>query len=100
MGAYEDKVRAAIKKRFGSIKKMSESTGIPATTIYHALDRGIDNTTTKTRRMILEYAFPSYSSELNNELNDLEKEVIELFRQLPENAQNAIIANMRAYLEK
>lgn len=54
MKTYEDEIKEAIKKQYGSIRKMSLVTGIPATTIYHALERGIDNTTVKTRHMILE----------------------------------------------
>lgn len=61
MKTYEDEIKEAIKKQYGSIRKMSLVTGIPATTIYHALERGIDNTTVKTRYMILRA-----STTLNN----------------------------------
>ena len=53
MGEYEDRVRSAIEEKYGSIPKMSSETGIAKNTIYHALERGLDNTTTRTRYAIL-----------------------------------------------
>ena len=104
MGIFEDKVKAAIKVCYGSVPKMSQYTGIPATTIYHALERGLDNTTTKTRNMILDSLKIDDSDVLRPNsnlvsLSDYEKELIMLWRELPENAQRAILANMSTYLE-
>ena len=61
MGEYEDKVRAAIKEKYGSVPKMAEAVGIAPTTIYHALDRGIENTRTETLRRILDSLFDDYA---------------------------------------
>ena len=57
MGEHEDIVRAAIARKYGSIPRMASETGIAKNTIYHALERGLDNTTTKTRNAILEPLF-------------------------------------------
>ena len=59
MGVYEDELRRTIKVRFGSIPKMAEATGIAATTIYHALDRGMENTRTETSRKIKDAIYGS-----------------------------------------
>jgi hypothetical protein len=54
MGEHEDIVRAAIARKYGSIPRMASETGIAKNTIYHALERGLDNTTTDFRQ------YPTY----------------------------------------
>ena len=99
MGIYEDKIREAIKKQYGSVPRMSLATGIPATTIYHALDRGMDNTTTRTRYMIIESLFIDDSDVLgghksnSDKLTDDEKELIDIWRKItPAGQQQLMIA--------
>lgn len=76
MGIFEDKVKKAIKKQYGSVPRMSMQTGIPATTIYHALERGLDNTTTKTRYMILDALFINDADVLATDIDSNEKELL------------------------
>ena len=100
MGAKEDKARQTIKDKFGSVPKMSKATGIPATTIYHALDRGLDNTTTRIRSRI-EYALfelpPDTDTETNASIADDERELIELYRKLSDKGKHAVLAGLKDY---
>ena len=41
----EEKVKADIITKFGSIPKMARAIDMPQNTIYHALERGLDNRT-------------------------------------------------------
>lgn len=87
MGEYEDYVREAIKKKYGSIPKMSEATGIAATTIYHALERGMRNTRTET------------SSKIEGALQDLlpffiEKRMNEISAQIDQDGKEAFFVAM------
>lgn len=100
MKTYEDEIKEAIKKQYGSIRKMSLVTGIPATTIYHALERGIDNTTVKTRHMILEslpfmresilYSSVPIENESEN-LSDEEQELVDIMRSITPQGQQQLM---------
>lgn len=99
MGIYEDKVKAAIKKQYGSVPKMSLATGIPATTIYHALERGLDNTTTRTRYMIIDSLFMYDDSDIlggrlkKQNLTDDERELLDIWNNItPAGQQQLMIA--------
>ena len=105
MGKYEDDVREKIKSRFGSIPKMASATGIPATTIYHALDRGMDNTTTRTRKLILDalnephVEYSTIKIEESREQVDLstdERELLALFRNMNDENRALLMMNARA----
>lgn len=103
MGAYEDRIRKVIKSRFGSVLKMSEVTGIPKTTIYHALDRGLDNTTTRIRRQIESAVFDieQNGNELPNMeiLLDDERELLACYRMLTTKGKRAVLNGLRDYVE-
>ena len=80
MGNFEDEVRGLIKAQFGSVPKMASATGIPTNTIYHALDRGLDNTTTRTRHQILDALGINYAViEARVKPTDDEIELLNLF---------------------
>lgn len=100
MGTKEDKVREAIIAKYGSIKKMAESTDIPLTTIYHALDRGLDNTTTRTRTRI-EYALvdmPTYDGENpSGDFSNDERELIALYRNMDDKHKELLLENARSF---
>ena len=100
MGAKEEKAREAIKAKYGSVPKMAEATGIPKTTIYHALDRGLDNTTTRVRSQI-EYALIDISdcesSDSVDVLTDEERELIDLFRKLTAKGKHAVLVGLRDF---
>lgn len=100
MGTKEDKVREAINVKYGSIKKMAEVTGIPRNTIYHALDRGLDNTTIRTRSRI-EHALIDISIDDNEKPNDglsiNERELLTLYRNMDEKHQSLLLENARAF---
>lgn len=96
MGAYENEIRAAIRAKFGSVSKMAEALDVPKTTIYHALDRGIDNTTVKTRNMILDALKPEYDTLPNAK----EIELIKTFRTLSASNQETLIKIAKALGEK
>ena len=99
MGTYEDKVRSIIKEQFGSVPKMAGATGIPATTIYHALDRGLDNTTTRTRRMIMDALETHYSmvEVPADRLADDERELIALFDKMDEKHRDMLLETARSF---
>ena len=101
MGTKEDKAREAIKAKYGSVPKMAEATGIPKTTIYHALDRGLDNTTTRVRTQI-EYALIDLHSiddnETDEQLTDDERELLTYYRQLSTKGKHAVLAGLRDFV--
>lgn len=103
MGIYEDKVRAAIKSRYGSVPKMSTVTGIPATTIYHALERGMENTTTKTRYMIIDALNIDDSDVLSPQsskptLTNDETELLDIWRNITPIGQQQLLVFARGCL--
>lgn len=81
MGEYEDMIREAIREKYGSIPKMAEATGLAPTTIYHALERGIDNTRTETSTKIKDAIFgnDSYGGAI---LAKDERELLDVYRQV------------------
>ena len=107
MGEYEDKVRAAIKEKYGSVPKMAETVGIAPTTIYHALERGIENTRTETSRKILDALFDDFVSSLFPTVaarvrlveNADEAELLALFRSMDESGRERLI-EQAAFLAK
>lgn len=85
MGEYEDRVRKDIESKYGSIPKMASAIGIPKNTIYHALERGLDNTTTKTRYAILEPLYGPRSQYVfeapgQPQLSPDEQELLDVYR--------------------
>lgn len=103
MGTKEDKAREAIKAKYGSVPKMAEATGIPKTTIYHALDRGLDNTTTRVRTQI-EYALidlPSVDeNETKDEITNDERELLTYYRALSAKGKHAVLAGLKDFAEQ
>lgn len=97
MGAYEDEIREAIKARFGSIPKMSEATGIAKNTIYHALERGLDNTTTRTRRQILDALSNDEQKQSVDNLTVDEYELITLYRNMDAHHKELMIESARSF---
>lgn len=81
MGEYEDMVREVIKEKFGSVPKMAEATGLAPTTIYHALERGIDNTRTETSKRIKDAIFGSDAYDGATLTKD-ERELLDVYRQV------------------
>lgn len=98
MVTREERVRADIATKFGSIPKMAREIGIAQNTIYHALERGLDNTTSKTRSAILDALYGRADCAIVKIWTDEEEELVELFRKLHPNAQRAIIAGLREYV--
>lgn len=102
MSEYENMVRSDIERKYGSIPKMASLIGVAPTTIYHALERGLENTTVKTRRAILEPLYGKDSLEVNyiegvgNEQADGERELLSLFRSLDEHGRGVLLATARA----
>ena len=96
MGNYEDLVRSAIKSKFGSIPKMSEATGIPITTIYHALDRGLQNTRSETLKRIQDSLFDWAIPEFGNDFSEDECELINCYRACDERGKAIIMATAKA----
>jgi flagellar basal body-associated protein FliL len=93
MGEYEDRIREEIKAKYGSVPKMSEATGIAATTIYHALDRGLTNTRTETSSKII-YALIGLDDHQSFALNEAnhnhtpeEDALLTLFRSMDEDGR-------------
>lgn len=98
MTIREEQVRADINTKFGSIPKMAKAIDLPQNTIYHALDRGLDNTTSKTRTAILEALYGRREYAVVSMWTDEEHELLELFRKLNTKAQRALLAGMREYV--
>lgn len=102
MSEYENMVRSDIERKYGSIPKMASLIGVAPTTIYHALERGLENTTVKTRRAILEPLYGKDSLEVNyiegvgNEQADGELELLSLFRNMDEHGRGVLLATARA----
>ena len=100
MVSKEEKVKNDIATKFGSVPKMAKQIGIPQTTIYHALERGLDNTTSKTRSAILDALYGRTEYAVVRIWSDEEEELIELFRKLPIKAQHALLVGLREYAHK
>lgn len=98
MTTREEQVRADITTKFGSIPKMAKAIDLPQNTIYHALDRGLDNTTSKTRTAILEALYGRAEYAIVSLWTDDEHELVELFRKMNSKAQRALLAGMREYV--
>ena len=96
MTTKEERVRADIVTKYGSVPKMASETGIPKNTIYHALERGLDNTTSKTRDAILEALYSGQSHEVPDLTYD-EMELVDLYRSLTPKAQHAMLVGLREY---
>ena len=105
MGEKEDRIRLDIEKKYGSIPKMAAQTGIAVNTIYHALERGIDNTTTRTRARILEslYDAPTVDSASTRlpefPLSIAEYELLAIYNKLDERGKRQLSAIARAMME-
>ena len=97
MATKEEQVRNDIVTKFGSIPKMASKIGMAPTTIYHALERGLDNTSSKTRSAILESLYGRTEYAVIRMWSDDEEELIELYRNLPANAKRALLAGLREY---
>lgn len=96
MGEYEEKVQAAIERKYGSISRMASETGIARTTIYHALERGLDNTTTKTRNAILAPLFGSegvsyHTVSIEPDMDVDERELLTMFRAMDERGKRQLL---------
>ena len=106
MSEYENMVRSDIERKYGSIPKMASLIGVAPTTIYHALERGLENTTVKTRRAILEPLYGKDSLEVNyiegvgSEQADGEHELLSLFRSMDEQGRAALLTMARALARK
>lgn len=98
MTTKEEQVRADIATKFGSVPKMAREIGLPQNTIYHALDRGLDNTTNKTRSAILEALYGSVEYAYVRIWTDDEERLVELYRCLPPKAQQALIVGLESYV--
>ena len=106
MSEYENMVRGDIERKYGSIPKMASLIGVAPTTIYHALERGLENTTVKTRRAILEPLYGKDSIEVNY-IEGIEerqaygeRELLSLFRSLDEHGRGVLLATARALSNK
>lgn len=100
MATKEDQVRADIATKFGSVPKMAREIGMAQNTIYHALERGLDNTTSKTRSAILEALYGRTEYAVVRVWSDEEEELIELFRMLPPKGKHAVLVGLRDFAQK
>lgn len=100
MTTKEEQVRADIATKFGSIPKMAREIGIAQNTIYHALERGLDNTTSKTRSAILDALYGRTEYGIVRVWSDEEEELIELFRMLPPKGKHAVLVGLRYFAQK
>lgn len=100
MTTKEEQVRADIATKFGSIPKMAREIGMAQNTIYHALERGLDNTTSKTRSAILEALYGRTEYAVVRLWSDEEEELIELFRMLPPKGKHAVLVGLRDFAQK
>lgn len=102
MCTFEDRIRADIESKYGSIPKMARVIGVPPTTIYHALERGIENTTTKTRNRILEPLYGAQSvSELFAKIDSAdngEQKLLEIYRTLDDDLRRTLLNVAKALL--
>ena len=98
MNTKEDRIRADIITKYGSIPKMAKEIGVPQNTIYHALERGLDNTIRKTSSSILEALYGKANYSFVNLDDDAENELVDLFRKLSPRAQKALLAGLREYV--
>ena len=102
MGEYENMVRSDIERKYGSISKMASAIGVAPTTIYHAFDRGLENTTVKTRRAILEPLYGKDSLEyhyiegIEGEQAVGERELLSIYRSLDKHGREVLMATARA----
>ena len=99
MSTKEEQVKKDIATKFGSVPKMAREIGMAQNTIYHALDRGLDNTTNKTRSAILEALYGRTEYAVVKIWSDEEEELIELYRELPSKAQRALLAGLKEYVK-
>ena len=109
MGEYEELVREKIKERFGSVPKMAEATGLAPTTIYHALDRGIENTRTETSKKILYAVFGYGKSQvtydfvpiaMQSDKSKQENELLAFFRMMSDEGRERLIEQARFLAER
>ena len=105
MGEMENKVRKLINDQYGSIPKMAQALSVPQTTIYHALDRGLDNTTTRTRKMIFD-AIGIVEPSIHYAVVDLhsdelatsdERELLALYRNMDGQHRSTLMDTARAF---
>ena len=100
MTTKEEQVRLDIATKFGSVPKMAREIGMAQNTIYHALERGLDNTTSKTRSAILEALYGRTEYAVVRVWSDEEEELIELFRMLPPKGKHALLVGLRDFAQK
>ena len=102
MGEYEDRIRHDIRRKYGSIPKMASATGLAKNTIYHALERGMENTTTKTRYAILEPLYGPRAQymfdEQDNDLSPNEQELLDIYRQVEPWERELILSHAKMVL--
>ena len=96
MGSLEDKVREDINTKFGSVPKMAKEVGMAATTIYHALDRGLENTNSRTKKLIYEALYGSVEY-VPSGLSKDEEELVELYRSLSARGRRAVLTGLRDF---
>lgn len=90
MGTREDELKRRIEQSFGSIKKFSDASGIPKSTIYNILDRGIENTRTKTMELV--YAHIKLDESPSDEdVSEDERELLDLFKKMSTEQRAAIL---------
>ncbi|OUN47348.1 hypothetical protein B5G20_05115 [Collinsella sp. An7] len=72
METLEEAVRRLIKSSYGSVSKFSDVIGIPATSIYSALDRGLANTRTElTDKIYRELNIDWETARLDDDFREL-----------------------------
>jgi len=98
MGNREDELKRKIEQSFGSIKKFCEASGIPRSTVYNILDRGVENTRTKTMNMV--YSFIDMSDPLScDSIDEDERELLDIFERMSARQRAAILEIARAMSE-
>ena len=74
---------------------MAEATGMPPNTIYHALERGLENTRTETSKKIKSFLF-DWDDPHQTYLTDEERELVMSFRASNEEGKRTIMSVARA----
>lgn len=99
MTSREEALKKAIELRYGSVPKFCAATGIAPSTVYNIFDRGVENTRTKTMDTIYYYVNLDEFGE-DNELDDDEKRLLEMFGKLSDNKRRAVLSMVAAMFEE
>lgn len=91
MGAREEELKRRIVKACGSIPRFSEESGIPKSTVYNAIERGIENTRTGTMDNIMHYVVKFESEAEGTDPPVDTSELVSLYRAMSAESRAALL---------